>query len=142
MYLFKSLPEFKFKFEGEKKWDRLFSSLNETNKMRDNIFYNNTDSLIIMKTNLNMSGSKFEGHKRYMDIYYILEGESEIEINLKKNLELYKQYEDITYTEYYTWKGEKINLKKGCILVAEINEAIKFLKDENTQKIVVKLTVE
>ena len=86
MYLFKSLPEFKFKFEGEKKWDRLFSSLNETNKMRDNIFYNNTDSLIIMKTNLNMSGSKFEGHKRYMDIYYILEGESEIEINLKKNL--------------------------------------------------------
>ncbi|EEY33930.1 hypothetical protein [Pseudoleptotrichia goodfellowii] len=95
-----------------------------------------------MKTNLNMSGRSLKDIKDIWIYTIFLEGESEIEINLKKNLELYKQYEDITDTEYYTGKGEKINLKKGCILVAEINEAIKFLKDENTQKIVVKLTVE
>lgn len=144
MLLFKTLDDFKNRFCYGRKWDRTLEAFEIGEKQLENVYINLGDSLVFKRIDYreNKKNEYFEGHRRYMDIHYILDGSCYLEINKKENLDIIEKYSDETDFEYFEGSGEKILLEKGNIILIENDEGFRFLKEENSRKIIVKLTVE
>ena len=134
-----SFDEFKSIFRTGKKWIRCAEAINNIPNIKENVYYSIGDSLAYMITDSKVE-EKFCGHRRYMDIFYYLEGKEEIEIAPKSELELVEKYSDETDREFLIGRGKKIEMKQGEIIIAEINEAVKCFG--GAKKLIIRVTVE
>ena len=134
-----SFDEFKSIFRTGKKWIRCAEAINNIPNIQENLFYSIGDSLAYMITD-SKKEEKFCGHRRYMDIFYYLEGGEEVEIAPKKNLDLVEKYSDETDREFFNGFGEKYEIKQGEMVIVEINEAVKC--SGGAKKLVIRVTVE
>lgn len=143
MLILNSFDEFKSIFRSGKKWIRCKEAIENIENIKEDTYYSIGDSLVYMlKTKIKNDEVYLEGHRRYMDIHYYLDGEEKIEISKKKDLELKVPYSDETDTEYFIGKGRSINLKKDNFIIIENDEAFKFKDSKNVKKVVLKVTVE
>ncbi|MGL5649733.1 MAG: YhcH/YjgK/YiaL family protein [Clostridium sp.] len=69
----------------------------------------------------------FEGHKEYLDLHIILEGDEKIGYNLKENLKLVNFNEEEDFIKYEGKEQFFINLKKGDFAVFYPEDAHKVL---------------
>ncbi|RGM96387.1 Evolved beta-galactosidase subunit beta [Fusobacterium necrogenes] len=134
-----SFDEFKSIFRTGKKWIRCAEAINNIPNIQENVYYSIGDSLAYMITE-SKAEDKFCGHRRYMDIFYYLEGGEEIEIAPKSELELVEKYSDETDREFFTGNGKKLDMKQGEMIIVEINEAVKC--SGNAKKVIIRVTVE
>lgn len=134
-----SFDEFKSIFRTGKKWIRCAEAINNIPNIQENVYYSIGDSLAYMITESKVE-DKFCGHRRYMDIFYYLEGEEEIEIAPKSELELVEKYSDETDREFFNGLGMKQKMKKGEMIIIEINEAVKC--SGGAKKLIIRVTVE
>lgn len=134
-----SFDEFKSIFRTGKKWIRCVEAINNIPNIQENVYYSIGDSLAYMITESKVE-DKFCGHRRYMDIFYYLEGEEEIEIAPKSELELVEKYSDETDREFFNGLGMKQKMKKGEMIIIEINEAVKC--SGGAKKLIIRVTVE
>lgn len=134
-----SFDEFKSIFRTGKKWIRCAEAINNIPNIQENVYYSIGDSLAYMITE-SKAEDKFCGHRRYMDIFYYLEGGEEIEIAPKLELELVEKYSDETDREFFTGNGKKLDMKQGEMIIVEINEAVKC--SGNAKKVIIRVTVE
>lgn len=142
MVILKSFEEFKSIFRVGKKWIRCVEAVDNLENVKDNIFYSIGDSIIYKRSTINATETHFTGHRRYMDMHYYLEGEEQLEIAKKTDLNIIKAYTNETDREYLEGKGEMITLKAGNVIIVENDEAHKFLGGENVKKVIFKITIE
>ncbi|MGL5191090.1 MAG: beta-galactosidase subunit beta [Cetobacterium sp.] len=143
MLILNSFDQFKEIFRSGKKWIRCKEAIENIENIKENRYYSIGDSLVYMfKTENNIDGLDFEGHRRYMDIHYYLEGSESLELAKKKNLQAKERYSDETDTEYFSGSGEFVNLKSGNLIIIENDEAFKFKDAKNVKKVVLKVTIE
>ncbi len=84
----------------------------------------------------------FEGHRRYFDVHYYLEGRETVEFTDKSQLELVEDYRDETDREYLIGSGEKRELCEGQVAIFDNNKAYRFHGDNRVRKVVFKVTIE
>lgn len=77
-----------------------------------------------------------------MDIHYYVEGNEDLEIAKKKEVNVKTNYCDESDTEYFTGNGEIINLKAGNLIIIENDEAFRFKGASNLKKVILKVTIE
>lgn len=139
MVVLKSFEEFKSIFRTGKKWIRCAEAINNLPNIKENIYYSIGDSLVYMITD-SKEEKEFCGHRRYMDIFYYLEGGETLEVSLKSELEVTEKYSDETDREYFTGTGKKYEIKEGEMVIIEIGEACKCYG--NAKKVIIRVTVE
>ena len=83
-----SFDEFKSIFRTGKKWIRCAEAINNIPNIQENVYYSIGDSLAYMITE-SKAEDKFCGHRRYMDIFYYLEGGEEIEIRIRVSRKIF-----------------------------------------------------
>lgn len=139
MVVLKSFEEFKSIFRTGKKWIRCAEAINNLPNIKENIYYSIGDSLVYMITD-SKEEKEFCGHRRYMDIFYYLEGGETLEVSPKSELEVTEKYSDETDREYFTGTGKKYEIKEGKMVIIEIGEACKCYG--NAKKVIIRVTVE
>lgn len=143
MLILNSLDEFKDIFRSGKKWIRCKEAIENISNIKENRYHSIGDSLVYMfKTENHEDGLDLQGHRRYMDIHYYVEGEEILEISKKKELNMKTHYFDENDTEYFHGDGEIINLTAGNLVIIENDDAFKFKAAENLKKVILKVTVE
>lgn len=139
MFKVNSVEEFKSIFRSGKKWIRCVEAINNIKNIQENVFYSIGDSLAYMVTN-SKEEDRFCGHRRYMDIFYYLEGGEILEISPKSELEVVERYSDETDREFFQGEGQKVQMKEGEIIIVETTEACKA--SGNCKKLIIRVTVE
>jgi evolved beta-galactosidase subunit beta len=134
-----SIEEFKSIFRTGKKWIRCAEAIANIPNIQENVYYSIGDSLAYMVID-SKRGERFCGHRRYMDIFYYLDGEEDIEIGEKKELTLVEKYSDETDREFFDGVGTKYTMRKGEMIIVETNEAVKSYG--GAKKVVIRVTVE
>lgn len=142
MLIYKNVDELKNRINKNKKGQRILEAIFQNEKIYKNVFYNIGDSLVFMKTDINLELDYFVSHKVYLDILYIDEGTIEIEYSNKNNLKKINEYSQEEDETRHIGKGEKIVLDKGNIVVFNIEDAYKVTKDESLRKTIIKFTKE
>jgi YhcH/YjgK/YiaL family protein len=68
--------------------------------------------------------SKFENHKKYIDIHYIIQGQEQIALASTSDLEPNMEYDEINDYQLFDGKiGETINIKEGEFILLFPGEA-------------------
>lgn len=143
MVILNSFEEFKDIFRTEKKWIRCKEAVENIGNIKENRYHSIGDSLIYMyKTEDHKDEVDMQGHRRYMDIHYYVEGKEKLEIAKKKDLTVTKDYCDENDTEYFTGNGEILDMKAGNMIIIENDEAFRFKGAENLKKVILKVTIE
>lgn len=143
MLILNSFDEFKSIFRSGKKWIRCKEAIENIPNIKQNRYHSIGDSLVYMfKTENHKDEQDFQGHRRYMDIHYYVEGNEQLEISKKAELNIKERYSDETDTEYFHGEGEIINLTSGNFVIIENDEAFKFKGAENLKKVILKVTIE
>lgn len=143
MLILNSFDEFKDIFRSGKKWIRCKEAIENISNIKENRYHSIGDSLVYMfKTKDHKDELDLQGHRRYMDIHYYIEGNEILEISKKNKLDVKKDYSDETDTEYFCGNGETVNLVAGNLVIIENDEAFRFKGAENLRKVVLKVTVE
>lgn len=139
-----NVNEFRNRFGVGKKWIRCGEAIDNIPNIRENTYYNIGDSLVyIFKTSFKPENELFQGHRRYLDIHVFLEGEEEIEISKKENLNCTTPYSDENDYEYFQGAGEKHTFKNNEVVIFENNEAFKSIgKSDDLKKLIIKVTIE
>ena len=96
----------------------------------------------MFKTENHINEVDFQGHRRYMDIHYYIEGQEALEISKKNDLDIKSSYSDENDTEYFHGDGEIVNLTAGNLIIIENDEAFRFKEAKNLKKVVLKVTIE
>ena len=122
MVVLKSFEEFKSIFRTGKKWIRCAEAINNLPNIKENIYYSIGDSLVYMITD-SKEEKEFCGHRRYMDIFYYLEGGETLEVSPKSELEVTQKYSDETDREYFTGTGKKYEIKEGEMVIIYTSES-------------------
>lgn len=143
MYIFNNVEEFRNNFFFNENYKPVLESIDNIHKINMDIYQSISDKLVFRRTKNNIiyDEKEFEGHKRYFDIQYILDGETYIEIANKKDLIIVTDYDDIKDIEFYKGKGNVYTLKKGNIIIISNDEAFRFLNKE-VEKLIIKFTIE
>ena len=143
MLILNNFDEFKDIFRSGKKWIRCKEAIENINNIKENRYHSIGDSLVYMlKTENHKDGVELQGHRRYMDIHYYVEGKETLEISKKNDLNVKSSYSDETDTEYFHGNGEIVNLTTGNLIIIENDEAFRFKGAENLKKVVLKVTIE
>ena len=143
MLILNSFDEFKDIFRSGKKWIRCKEAIENIPNIKENRYHSIGDSLVYMfKTEDHKDGLDLEGHKRYMDIHYYVEGKETLEISKKKELDIKVKYSDESDVEYFHGNGKSVNLIAGNLIIIENDEAFKFKEAENLKKVILKVTIE
>ncbi len=143
MLILNSFDEFKDIFRSGKKWIRCKEAIENISNIKENRYHSIGDSLVYMfKTENHKNEVDFQGHRRYMDIHYYVEGKEVLEISKKNDLDIKSSYSDEDDTEYFYGAGEIINLTAGNLIIIENDEAFRFKGAENLKKVVLKVTIE
>lgn len=143
MVVLNTFEEFKDIFRSGKKWIRCKEAIENINNIKENRYHSIGDSLVyIYKTENYEDEIEMQGHRRYMDIHYYVEGKEKLEISKKKDLIIKKDYCDEDDTEYFIGNGEVIELKAGNLIIIENDEAFRFKNAENLKKVILKVTIE
>lgn len=143
MVVLNTFEEFKDIFRSGKKWIRCKEAIENINNIKENRYHSIGDSLVyIYKTENHEDEIEMQGHRRYMDIHYYVEGKEKLEISKKKDLIIKKDYCDEDDTEYFIGNGEIIELKAGNLVIIENDEAFRFKNAENLKKVILKVTIE
>lgn len=143
MVILNSFEEFKDIFRSGKKWIRCKEAIENIVNIKENRYHSIGDSLVyIYKTKDHEDEIAMQGHRRYMDIHYYIEGNEDLEIAKKKEVNVKTNYCDESDTEYFTGNGEIINLKAGNLIIIENDEAFRFKGASNLKKVILKVTIE
>lgn len=143
MLILNSFDEFKDIFRSGKKWIRCKEAIENIPNIKENRYHSIGDSLVYMfKTENHKNEVDFQGHRRYIDIHYYVEGREVLEISKKNDLDIKSSYSDENDTEYFYGAGEIINLTAGNLIIIENDEAFRFKGAENLKKVVLKVTIE
>lgn len=143
MLILNSFDEFKDIFRSGKKWIRCKEAIENISNIKENKYHSIGDSLVYMfKTENHINEVDFQGHRRYMDIHYYIEGQEALEISKKNDLNIKNSYSDENDTEYFHGDGEIVNLTAGNLIIIENDEAFRFKEAKNLKKVVLKVTIE
>ena len=143
MLILNSFDEFKDIFRSGKKWIRCKEAIENISNIKENRYHSIGDSLVYMfKTENHINEVDFQGHRRYMDIHYYIEGQEALEISKKNNLNIKNSYSDENDTEYFHGDGEIVNLTAGNLIIIENDEAFRFKEEKKKKKVVLKVTIE
>ena len=87
-------------------------------------------------------GAKFESHKRYIDIQYIVEGEEDMEVADIDTLTLTDEYDEQDDYMLYEGRGALLHFKKGDFAVYFPEDGhMPSIGDGRTKKVVIKIPV-
>ena len=143
MIILDALSEFQRLYRTGKKWQRCMEAINNLEKLRPGVFHSIGDSLVYrLASGAEPQRAEFEGHRRYFDVHYYLEGREEIEFAAKSRLNPVAPYLDETDREWFTGSGEKITASKGNVILFENHEASRFRPEKNVKKVILKVTIE
>jgi len=143
MIILDALSEFQRLYGTGKKWLRCMEAINNLEKIRPGVFHSIGDSLVYrLASGAEPQREEFEGHRRYFDVHYYLEGDEEIEFAAKSRLGNIAPYSDETDRELFTGSGEKITARKGNVIIFENHEASRFKPQKDVRKVILKVTVE
>ncbi|MBF7980781.1 MULTISPECIES: beta-galactosidase subunit beta [Rahnella] len=143
MIILGSLAEFQQRYPAGKKWQRCREAINNIEKLRPGVFHSIGDSLVYrLASGAEPQRETFEGHRRYFDVHYYLEGREEIEFAAKSALHNCAPYCDETDRELFTGRGEKITAQKGNVIIFENREASRFRPEKDVKKVILKVTIE
>lgn len=143
MLLLKNLEEFENRFKIGKKWLRCREAIESIQNIKPYQFRSIGDSLVYLLDNgAFLNDAQFVGHRRYMDIYYIIDGCCTIEYNVKTALKQTKSYIDESDDEYFEGRGEFLTLKQGALIIFEPQDAHRILSSQSCRKLILKVTVE
>ncbi|TPG57001.1 beta-galactosidase subunit beta [Ewingella americana] len=143
MIILDALSEFQRLYRTGKKWQRCMEAINNLEKLRPGVFHSIGDSLVYrLASGAEPQRAEFEGHRRYFDVHYYLEGREEIEFAAKSRLNSVAPYLDETDREWFTGGGEKITASKGNVILFENHEASRFRPEKNVKKVILKVTIE
>lgn len=87
-------------------------------------------------------GAKFESHKRYIDIQYIVEGEEDMEVADIDTLTLTDAYDEQGDYMLFEGSGALLHFKKGDFAVYFPSDGHMPSLDGATRKVVIKIPVE
>lgn len=143
MNILNSLAEFQRLYGTGKKWLRCMEAVNNLEKIRPGVFHSIGDSLVYrLASGAEAQWAEFEGHRRYFDVHYYLEGGEEIEFAAKSGLNIFAPYSDETDRELFTGSGEIITARKGNVIIFENHEASRFRPEKDLRKAILKVTIE
>jgi len=143
MIILDSLHEFERLYRSGKKWQRCREAINNLGNIGPGVFHSVGDSLVYrLASGSEKQRTEFEGHRRYFDVHYYLEGDEEIEFAAKSRLGNIAPYSDETDRELFTGSGEKITARKGNVIIFENHEASRFKPQKDVRKVILKVTVE
>ena len=86
-------------------------------------------------------GAKFESHKRYIDVQYIVDGEEDMEVADISTLTLSDEYDEEADYMLHTGAGALIHFKPGDFAVYFPNDGHMPSLDGATRKVVIKIPV-
>ncbi|KAB8306071.1 beta-galactosidase subunit beta [Rouxiella chamberiensis] len=143
MIILGSLAEFQQLYHTGKKWQRCMEAINNIEKIHSGVFHSIGDSLVYrLASGAEFQREEFEGHRRYFDVHYYLEGAEEIEFAAKSALHFISPYDDETDREFFSGQGETVKVNKGRVVIFENHEACRFRPEKDVKKVILKVTVE
>ena len=96
MIVLENLEKFKEIYRSGRKWNRCLEAIDNLKNMKMGVCYSKGDSLVYrLHEGRHNTEGLFEGHKRYLDVHYYIEGEEMIESAHKAKLNLEKNYKDL-----------------------------------------------
>ncbi|EBA5083625.1 DUF386 family protein, partial [Salmonella enterica] len=78
----------------------------------------------------------FISRRKYIDIYYILQGQQKIEYATKTALQTISYYRDETDSEYLKGCGSIIQIHAGQLFICDNREAYRFICRTPVKKII------
>ena len=143
MIILDSLTEFQRLYGTGKKWLRCMEAVNNVENIRPGVFHSVGDSLVYrLASGAEPQRAEFEGHRRYFDVHYYLEGAEEIEFAAKSALHCVAPYDDETDREFFSGQGETVKVNKGSVIIFENHEACRFRPEKDVKKVILKVTIE
>lgn len=108
-----------------KAFNRTKTAHNNKELVKDNVAYNEVDSVVYIKNKENID-TNFVAGRKYSYAIECLTGTIELEYELESNLNLHSPYDDLSDKVEYIGAGHEIKLNAGEIVIFELNEAVKY----------------
>lgn len=144
MKIYRDTTELHLAHQGVKKWNRAFQAIEKFDLIPMNQSHSIVDSLtyLITTPERHSPDTEFVGHRRYFEAIFALDGDITVEIAPKSELDQTVAYSDLTDREHFTGSGQQVTVRKGEVLVADIDEALRLTKDATPRIAIMRITVE
>lgn len=144
MKIYRDITELHLAHQGVKKWNRAFQAIAKFELIPANQSHSIVDSLtyLITTTDRHSPDNDFVGHRRYFEAIFALDGDVSIEVSPKADLLQSVPYSDLTDREHFTGSGQDLTLRKGEVLVTDIDEALRLSKDATARIAIMRITIE
>lgn len=146
MTLFGSAQDFATVHAGTTKWDRMLAAIDNAGTIVEGVAHSIGDSLTYWRAaSATFATEDFTGHRRYQSAFVVLDGDAQLEIAPKVELELAQAYSNLSDRESYTavtgaWTPQTVT--QGQILSVPIDCAWRVSPRSAAQLLLVRLTVE
>lgn len=124
MLLFESVADFARVLSGTRKWARTLEAIANVPHVADDVAYSIGDSLTYRVTT-RPDHVELTGHRRYLAVRHVVSGRSVVEVAPVADLTATDEYSDLTDRRHFAGAGEVVELPKGSVLIADIDEALR-----------------
>lgn len=123
MQRFANLDEFAAALGAATKWRRALEAVRRTGRVLPEVTRSIGDSLTYRVTD-HPDCLTLTGHRRYLEVRYVVDGTTVVEVAPEATLEPSDDYSDLTDRQHFTGSGERHHLSEGEVAVIEAGEAI------------------
>lgn len=140
MLRFPNVDELLVALGDARKWQRVAEAARRADRVLPEVMYSIGDSLIYRVTTA-PDCPVFTGHRRYLQVRYVIDGATVIEVAPVADLRASDDYSDLTDRQHFLGVGERFELVAGDIAVVEEHEAVRDVAVEG-RVVVLRVTVE
>ncbi|MCW8344787.1 beta-galactosidase subunit beta [Vibrio sp. ZSDZ65] len=143
MIVLDNLTQFKSVYRDGRKWNRCVEAIENIDSIKDGVMHSIGDSLVYMIVDgIPKAQAALQGHRRYLDVHYYLQGTETIEFASKSALTPHQPYSDETDREYLLGQGDKRDVHEGQVVIFDNNEAYRFIGSTQVRKVIIRVTIE
>lgn len=140
MQRFANLEEFLVALGDARKWQRVAEAVRRIDLVLPEVTSSIGDSLTYRVT-IAPDCPLLTGHRRYLDVRYVLDGTAVIEVASVAGLSPSDEYSDLTDRRHFTGSGERLDLVTGELVVVGEHEAVRDVAVEG-RVVVLRVSVE
>lgn len=145
MHVYETREQFDAQLSSVKKWMRVGQALDIAPTLLQDVAYSIGDSLTYWWDRAEgLSTPDMVGHRRYHTVLSAIDGELEVAVAPKAELEPTEAYSDLTDRERFAASDAApvVTVPAGGVLVVDIDEAARVLPEPNTAAVELHVTVE